>query len=133
MLFKKRLYFQLGIIIFTFLLYLIALGDETAITLFIILLFCTSYIIANEQQLKLNGWLRIILYAVLAYYLYGFITTLPSSIRIIKLFQPDITNLRLINRIYFDNFWDLLIMGILAFVLIFNRKKESFDKKFINK
>lgn len=127
--------FQLGILIFIYLLYLIALGNNIATTFFMVLLLCACYIIASEQKYKSVNWLRVILYAVLAYYLYGFIASLPVSIHIVKLFQPDITGWQLMKRVYFDFFWSLFLIGALAFVLIFNKPVQgSFGiKKLISK
>lgn len=131
----KQLYFQMGILIFIFLLYLIALGNNIATTFFVVLLLCACYIMANMQQHKSANWLRVILYAVLAYYLFGFIASLPISIHIVKLFQHDITSWQLMQRLYFDFFWSLFLIGVLAFVLIFNKPVPgSFGiKKLISK
>lgn len=129
----KQFYFQLGILVFIYLLYLIMLGNNVATTFFVILLLCSSFVVANKHQNKFANWIRISLYAVLAYYLYGFLTTLSISIRFTRLFHPGITNLQLVKAIYFDFFWSLLLMGIVGFVLIFSSPTQGWLKKLIGK
>lgn len=129
----KNFYFQLGILVFIYLLYLIALGNNIATTYFLVLLLCSSFVVANKHQNKFANWIRISLYAVLAYYLYGFFTTLPMSIRIMKLWHPDYTILQLVHRMFVDYFWVILLSSIIIFVLVFNKPVQGWFKKLIGK
>lgn len=126
----NRLYFQLGLITLIYLLYLIAFGDGIGTTIFIVLLLCTFYIISPVS------WLRIFIYSILAYYLYSFFASLPTEIHVVRLFQPTISGLELMHRVFVDYFWELLIVSVLALVLIFNKPVQqgsSWFKKLISK
>lgn len=109
MLLIKQPYFQLGVLVLVYLLYLAMLGEEIAISLFFFLLICAVYIVLYERQYKFISWLRAALYAVIIYTIYYILRSLPTDIHVVRLFEPDISGLDLVRRIYVDFFLGFIV------------------------
>jgi hypothetical protein len=128
--FIKKLHVQLSLIVLFFFLYLSLIGDQTILLFFIVLLLSALYVIFHKKKDEVVIALRVLLYLFLAYEIYYILSTFFTEIHLIKLFQPNITTLELLHRVYFSYFLDLLYIIIISAVLIFNKPAVAI-KEFI--